>query len=260
MSSPDEKHKRALAVRPSSAAYEVGYGKPPAAGRFRPGQSGNPRGRPKGSRNRPKLPALNEERLKNIVLEEAYRTVSVNDAKGQVSIPMAQAVIRSLAVNAAKGHQRAQRLFTQLVSTTERQNKQLSDQWLESAITYKVEWDRELERRGKLGIRGPEPLPHPDHIIIDINKGTAHIRGPATKEEKKQLELWREYKTVFEEELVDLRAKLADPECPDSDGIAGEVAKTEKVLGIMTEVLRLGRVPETFPDLEQIAKEAQELY
>jgi hypothetical protein len=31
--------------------YEVGYGKPPREGRFRPGQSGNPKGRPKNSRN-----------------------------------------------------------------------------------------------------------------------------------------------------------------------------------------------------------------
>ena len=29
------------------AAYEVGYGKPPIAGQFKPGISGNPRGRPK---------------------------------------------------------------------------------------------------------------------------------------------------------------------------------------------------------------------
>ncbi len=29
------------------ATYEVGYGKPPTAGRFRPGVSGNPGGRPK---------------------------------------------------------------------------------------------------------------------------------------------------------------------------------------------------------------------
>ena len=29
------------------ATYEVGYGKPPVAGRFKPGVSGNPRGRPK---------------------------------------------------------------------------------------------------------------------------------------------------------------------------------------------------------------------
>src|SRR6266849_2816817 len=31
--------------------YEVGYGKPPVHTRFRKGQSGNPRGRPRGSKN-----------------------------------------------------------------------------------------------------------------------------------------------------------------------------------------------------------------
>ena len=30
---------------------EVGYGKPPKHSQFKPGQSGNPQGRPKGSRN-----------------------------------------------------------------------------------------------------------------------------------------------------------------------------------------------------------------
>lgn len=32
-------------------AYEVGYGKPPQDTRFQPGRSGNPKGRPKGTRN-----------------------------------------------------------------------------------------------------------------------------------------------------------------------------------------------------------------
>ncbi|MFE9084150.1 DUF5681 domain-containing protein [Brevundimonas sp. NPDC003935] len=31
--------------------YEVGYGRPPQAAQFKPGQSGNPKGRPKGSKN-----------------------------------------------------------------------------------------------------------------------------------------------------------------------------------------------------------------
>ena len=33
--------------------YEVGYGKAPASSRFRKGQSGNPKGRPKNRTNRP---------------------------------------------------------------------------------------------------------------------------------------------------------------------------------------------------------------
>lgn len=32
---------------PREKTYEVGYGKPPKEARFRPGHSGNPRGRPK---------------------------------------------------------------------------------------------------------------------------------------------------------------------------------------------------------------------
>ena len=38
-------------LEPSETPYEVGYGRPPSATRFQPGQSGNPKGRPKGTRN-----------------------------------------------------------------------------------------------------------------------------------------------------------------------------------------------------------------
>src|SRR5687768_13386603 len=99
---------RSLTLPARPGDYEVGYAKPPVATRFKPGQSGNPRGRRKGAA-KTVAPALNDERLKTIILEEAYRTININDQTGQIDIPMAQAVVRSLAVNAAKGSQRAQR-------------------------------------------------------------------------------------------------------------------------------------------------------
>ena len=165
-----------LRGRPEQPDYAVGYGKPPKQSRFKPGQSGNPKGRPKGSRNR--KPALNEERLKDIILEEAYRTISVNDGDRRVTLPMAQAIVRTLALNAAKGNQRALNLFTELLSSTERDNKQLHDEWLETAITYKIDWERELERRKVMGGTGPEPLPHPDDIVINMRTGQVEIKGP----------------------------------------------------------------------------------
>jgi hypothetical protein len=45
--------------------YEVGYAKPPARTRFKPGQSGNPKGRPRGSKNA--RPSLSEERIKTLI-------------------------------------------------------------------------------------------------------------------------------------------------------------------------------------------------
>ncbi len=157
--------------------------RPPAESQFKRGRSGNPRGRPKGSRNR--VPALNEERLKSIIIEEAYRTIKISEGKRQVTIPMAKAVVRALAVNAARGQLRSQQLFATLLSETERANKAFHDEWLQTAIQYKIDWDEELERRAKLGITGlPEPLPHPDDIIIDTKTSQVRIKGPITKEDK----------------------------------------------------------------------------
>lgn len=231
-----------LPTQRPDATYEVGYGKPPATTRFKPGQSGNPRGRPKGAKNR--LPKLNEERLKMIILQEAYRDITVRDGARNVTIPMAQAVMRSLSVNAAKGQHRAQRLFAEMLSTTERQNKQLADEWLSTAMDYKIEWDEELERRKRLGITDlPDPVPHPDHIRIDMNTGEARVEGPFTKEEKAELEVWQAKREEWE---ADLAAYRVDLEAEQDEGlrkiIRDEIKHTERILRIISQVTdRFGR-------------------
>jgi hypothetical protein len=100
-----------------------------------------------------------------------------------------------------------------------------------------VGWARARARRTALGITGPEPLPHPDHIVIDLHAGTAEIRGPATKEEKAAWERWDEHRANLEEELVELREQLQEPNCTDRAGVLAEIKKTEQVLTIVRAAL-----------------------
>lgn len=215
---PPRKPRLTDALAGAGRSYDVGYGKPPVATRFAKGTSGNPKGRPPGSRNR--RPSRNEqlleERLKSIVVEEAYRTIRINEGENQINVPMARAVMRSIANNAARGNTRAQRLFAELVATTEAARVSSNTALLEAAIDYKQNWTAELERRQNLGIDAPDPLPHPDHVHIDARTGHVQITGPMTPEEKREWDFFLPMKDECEERAAKLRRQIADCEDPDT--------------------------------------------
>jgi hypothetical protein len=115
------------------------------------------RTRPRGARN--KRPALNEERLKGIILDEACRTITINEGEKRISIPIAQAVVRAMAVNAARGQHRAQRLFAELLTTTETANNTLYREYFGKALDYRKYWQGEIARCKALGLEVPNPIP-----------------------------------------------------------------------------------------------------
>lgn len=84
---------------------EVGYGKPPAEHRFKPGQSGNPRGRPKGAKGR-------RATAKRVLMEKHRADPSgTGKPKQYTAIELTLITLKLLA---ASGDQRAFKAFTDL--------------------------------------------------------------------------------------------------------------------------------------------------
>jgi hypothetical protein len=178
---------------------------------------------------------MNEERLKSIILKEAYRTIKVNEGEKKVSIPMAQAIVRALAVNAAKGQHRSLQLFTEMLTLTERENKASYDEYLKTMIEYKIDWEQEIDRCKRQGVPVPEPLPHPDDIIIDMKTGEAIIRGPWTKEDKVTWDSLAKRRDACDEEIREIKKLVVDPESAKYRHLLQEdLAFEEKLRALIT--------------------------
>jgi uncharacterized protein DUF5681 len=78
------------------ADYEVGRGKPPRSSQFKPGQSGNPGGRKKGSRN-----------FRTIVLEVLDSEIELTEGGRTRRVPMIEALMLRQVQEGLRGHLRA---------------------------------------------------------------------------------------------------------------------------------------------------------
>jgi len=88
-----------------SGDYEVGKGRPPKHSRFKPGQSGNPKGRRKGGRN-----------LATDLAEELSERVQVREGGRQRALSKQRAFLKALFVKAMQGDARAASLVIALMA------------------------------------------------------------------------------------------------------------------------------------------------
>ncbi|MCC6786759.1 MAG: hypothetical protein IT547_02890 [Hyphomonadaceae bacterium] len=79
-----------------SSDEQVGYGRPPAAHRFRPGLSGNPSGRQRGSRN-----------LRTDLSEELSEMITVQEAGQMSRLTKQRALVKRLCAQSLSGDHRA---------------------------------------------------------------------------------------------------------------------------------------------------------
>jgi hypothetical protein len=105
--------------RQPTGDYEVGYCRPPAQHRFRPGQSGNPTGQRKGSQVRTITDELNEI---------AATTVTIRDGQRTRKVPLIKAILLAHGMNGAKGDARSAALFLNQAYKMGLLNHQVSDE------------------------------------------------------------------------------------------------------------------------------------
>ena len=92
----------------ANAKYEVGYGKPPQNTRFKPGQSGNPKGKPKGAKN-----------LATIVDKAIKERVVVNENGKRRSVSKIEIVVKQIVNRAAMGDHKSSTQLIPLVQISE---------------------------------------------------------------------------------------------------------------------------------------------
>lgn len=76
--------------------YNVGYGKPPKSGQFTKGKTGNPKGRPKGSKN-----------LKTVLAAELKASITITENGITRNITKREAIVKSIVNRAIKGDAKA---------------------------------------------------------------------------------------------------------------------------------------------------------
>jgi Family of unknown function (DUF5681) len=93
----------------TTADYEVGYGKPPRHAGFQKGRSGNPKGRPKGSKN-----------LATLLTEALDEKVQVTEDGKRRRVTKRELVIKQLVNKSASADLRAIKQLTDIVERAER--------------------------------------------------------------------------------------------------------------------------------------------
>ncbi len=107
--------------------------KPPASGKFKKGKSGNPKGRPKGSKN-----------LESLLKVELKRKITLRDENGQAKkISVGEAIIKRLVQRAASGEPKSLQLIVNM-SKAWTKDDDFSD-----GYTFTMSFDKPWEKNGK---------------------------------------------------------------------------------------------------------------
>ncbi len=125
--------------------------RPPKAHQFKPGQSGNPKGRPKDD---DRMRRLSMDGFRSLIMNEAYKEVKITEDGRTKTVPKLYIMVSQLYSKAAKGDVPAARLAMKLMEAAASQNDEALRDWT-------LAWFEMLERKLRAE-RNPGSLEHLD--------------------------------------------------------------------------------------------------
>lgn len=158
--------------------FDIGYCKPPQDNWFEPGTSGNPKGRPKGAKNKP---PPRDKNLTDVLRDELFREVEGTLGGKKQMVSTLRAVMQVLINAALNGNLRAVQSLIAAGRAVEAADAAEQEADYLYAKNYKARLGGILNRPRP---GDPELVPNPDQIHLDERRRRALFTGPRNREEK----------------------------------------------------------------------------
>ncbi|MGB5483032.1 DUF5681 domain-containing protein [Parasphingorhabdus sp.] len=199
----------------------MGYGNPPQGTQFKKGQSGNPKGRPKGNKPNPRSSSslLDLNAFPKLLKAEMERMLVVKENGQAIKITVLEAAVRSMGVSAVKGSRLAQRDLINLVRTTEKEKNEILRAEMAIVSDYMAHCAVQTEMAKEAGLPEPEFIPHPDDVIINPETGEMGVNGPVTPEDKARWDSMLENRDNHAKDVQYCKAEIikeTEPEMRDA--------------------------------------------
>lgn len=175
---------------------------PPESTRFKPGRSGNPRGRPPKKKAEAGSVKASPQSLSEY---EAYRPVTIREGDKSVSMSTIQAILRRRHVEALKGNRLTAQSILRELEAKEREDRAQAEETYRTFVDYKRKKSAEFARLKQEGKPVDRPFPHPDDILIDGTRREVHILGPMSPEMSVEQE-----RQIITRDLVLAQARLME--------------------------------------------------
>lgn len=166
----------------------VGYKSPPRSARFKPGQSGNPKGRPRKNANRSTSSVVGRGtgtapllEIEEAFLSELARTITVNEGGEATELTTEVGLIRAGNVSALKGSALSQKTMLGHALQLGARKAESLEARIKAWREHKARGYETLARIEAGDTQLAAPLPHPEDIILE-DALEPHFVGPIVPE------------------------------------------------------------------------------